>query len=268
MRARHGVSRWRTGANRASAQKARRQLPRGSPGSRFRRPGALADRSVLPGERLRLGRRDAVDQLGEPLAGRPALAGIEIGHRAVEAVASRRPAVLGDPPGGMNRQALAGVVARERGRGPARGRTPRPRPSRPTVACWSGTRASIVPWTGCMRSSHHHIRGCGADTGARRPGERVGELLEARERRRDALTRQQLRDLRPDRGEARCRDPREKARSRPRPRSRRGRSAARCRRRASARRRPHARGRGRRRRAGGARPGRTPRASADTRQRG
>src|SRR5690606_9392656 len=84
---------------------------------------ALAHRAVALGELGRqrelgfaaqlAGRRSQlVDQLHEPVAGRLAQPGVEIGERSLDAVARRPPAVLRDHPVGVGRELFAGVDAR------------------------------------------------------------------------------------------------------------------------------------------------------------
>ena len=111
-----------------SARTATPRVPRGRARPRL----ALACRAVARGQLD----AEPIGEGGQPVARRAALAGLEVGHLAVEAVAAGRPAVLVDPPRLGDGQRLAGVVAvgEVRARARARPRRP-PRCPRPSPAC-------------------------------------------------------------------------------------------------------------------------------------
>src|SRR5215207_9093892 len=167
--------------------------------------GALALGAVPRGKRARMlelpgaaqpgrGGGDRVDQREHALARRLRLAAVEVEERAAEAVAHGAPAVLLDAGGMVHGELLAGVVAlrepaHERGgeREHAGGLLGRAlavghaQLDRPVLVVG----AELVP----------RLAGAGEDAAAARPAPVRGALLPGRPRGRDALARQQLRQL-------------------------------------------------------------------------
>ena len=190
---------------------------------------ALARRAVAGGQRD----AEPLDERGEPVARRAALAGHEVGHLAVEAVPARRPAVLVDPPRLGDRQRLAGVVAGGEVASRARGR-------RSAIAALVRDRR--------LRVGHAHLDRAEHRVQAQLPPP-LARVVEAAPAQRLGVGLEALaaRAARPGAGAGprcasgprpgRCRGPRRTARWRPARPARAGRSAARCRRRARGRRR-------------------------------
>ena len=186
-----------------------------------------------------------------------ALAGREVGERALDAVAHRRPAVLVDPPRVVHRQRLAGVVAR----GQAVDEPVRERGDAVDVldARLRVRHAQLERAVGRMQAQLEPPAARVRDgVRALAPAQRVGEPLPALDRRRHALALQVDRDRRAGSRPALCRGRRERGRWRPARRAPAGASAARCRPPACGRRRPARRAGAGRTRAGAARARRTP----------